>query len=276
MDQNATQAINMAFATIVFVMALSVAMLLFSKVSETADTLAFYSDSTKFYENIELTKICTSCDTYNSLDEKNCTNCKASFPEISADETIARGTERYVSAETIIPTLYRYYKENFCVKFYDMRGASSAPGLIQLFDLTIEGEVRSAASNTGVLTLRDRGLLEAYNKEDKTAYLFQAPWMGNVNKDVKTRVDFFVSGQEGDINNVHVDYTTTRTAGIDNLVEMKDLYDAEPHKYDIVESFVEYNFSGDTITTEDGTETITGDKQAESKIIITYILKDKV
>ena len=108
MDQNATQAINMAFATIVFVMALSVAMLLFSKVSETADTLAFYSDSTKFYENIELTKICTSCDTYNSLDEKNCTNCKASFPEISADETIARGTERYVSAETIIPTLYRY------------------------------------------------------------------------------------------------------------------------------------------------------------------------
>ena len=57
---------------------------------------------------------------------------------------------------------------------------------------------------------------------------------------------------------------------------MKEFYDEKPDDYDIVESFVEYNFSGDTITTEDGTETITGDKQAESKIIITYIFKDKV
>ena len=41
----------------------------------------------------------------------------------------------------------------------------------------------------------------------------------------------------------------------------------------IQESFVEYNFSGETITTEDGTETITGNEQPESKIIITYNLK---
>lgn len=242
--EDAVTAIIMAFSVIVFVIALSLFMYLVNIVSYTSENILYVSDRTNYMENIDL-----------------------------KDVSI---TTRNVDFDTIVPTLYRYYKENFCVKFYDMREESSAPGLIQIFDLTIEGEVRSAASNTGVLTLRDRGLLEAYNKEAKTAYLFQAPWMGNVNKDVKTRVDFFVSGQEGDINNVHVDYTSTRTAGIDNLVEMKEFYDEKPDDYDIVESFVEYNFSGDTITTEDGTETITGDKQAESKIIITYIFKDKV
>jgi uncharacterized paraquat-inducible protein A len=119
MDQNATQALNMAFATIVFVMALSVAMLLFGKVSETADTLAFYSDSTRYYDNVELVKICSSCDVASPLDENSCKSCGTAFPAITDDQTIAKGTERYVSAETIIPTLYRYYRENFCVKIYD-------------------------------------------------------------------------------------------------------------------------------------------------------------
>ena len=234
--EDAVTAIIMAFSVIVFVIALSLFMYLVNIVSYTSENILYVSDRTNYMENIDL-----------------------------KDVSI---TTRNVDFDTIVPTLYRYYKENFCVKFYD--GRAGTPKLLQLFDLTIEGEVRSAAANTGVLTLRDRGLLEAYNKESKTAYLFQAPWMGNVNKDVKTRVDFFVSGQEGDINNVHVDYTSTRTAEIDNLVEFKQAYD---EGCSIQESFVEYNFSGDTITTEDGTETITGDKQAESKIIIIYTLK---
>lgn len=259
MDQNATQAINMAFATIVFVMALSVAMLLFSKVSETADTLAFYSDSTKFYENIELTKICTSCDTYNSLDEKNCTNCKASFPEISADETIARGTERYVSAETIIPTLYRYYKENFCVKIYDADNK-----LIQIFDVNTEGDVRSAigdttASPTGTKKQRHNDLLKInYNDKMKEHYLFGAPWLGST-ENVKTRVDFYVNGDKGYINNIFIDYSNNK------------FYKARIQKIKFKEQFVSYSYSGETFVTDEGDELVTG-AQDKDKIIISYTL----
>lgn len=233
--EDAVTAIIMAFSVIVFVIALSLFMYLVNIVSYTSENILYVSDRTNYMENIDLDGVSI--------------------------------TTRNVDFDTIVPTLYRYYKENFCVKFYDAR--SGSPKLLQIFDLTIEGEVRSAAANTGALSLREKGLLEAYNIKSKNAYLFQAPWMGNVNKDVKTRVDFYVAGQEGDINNVHVDYTN-RTAGIDNLVEMKQEYDSG---CSIQESFVEYNFSGDTITTEDGTETITGDKQAESKIIIIYTLQ---
>lgn len=237
--EDAVTAMIMAFSVVVFVIALSLFMYLVDIVTYTSTNILYVSDKTNYMENIDLEDV-----------------------EI---------TKRNVDFDTIVPTLYRYYKENFCVKFYDARGAKSE--LLQLFDLTIEGEVRSAASNRGVLDKRDIGLLEAYNTDSKPAYLFEAPWIGNSNNHVKTRIDFYVSGQEGDINNIHVDYTTTRTAGIDNLVEMKSLYDTG--NYDIEESFVEYNFSGDTITTDDGTETITGDKKAESKIIITYTLKNK-
>lgn len=236
---DAVTAIIMSFSVLVFVIALTVCMYMVNLVTATSEQILYSSDSSNFLENIAI-----------------------------HDSEI---TLRNVDFDVIIPTLYRYYKENFCVKFYDARGTK--PELLQLFDLTIEGEVRSAASNTGALDKRDIGLLEAYNTNSKPAYLFEAPWIGNSNNHVKTRIDFYVSGQEGDINNIHVDYTTTRTAQIDNLVEMKSFYDTG--NYDIEESFVEYNFSGDTITTDDGTETITGDKKAESKIIITYTLKNK-
>ena len=41
-----------------------------------------------------------------------------------------------------------------------------------------------------------------------------------------------------------------------------------------LESFVEYAYTGETISTEDGLETITGSTQESSKIIITYRLKE--
>ena len=127
--EDAVTAIIMAFSVIVFVIALSLFMYLVNIVSYTSENILYVSDRTNYMENIDLENVSI--------------------------------TTRNVDFDTIVPTLYRYYKENFCVKFYDARADSPAPGLIQIFDLTFDGEVRSAASNTGVLTLRDRGLLEA-------------------------------------------------------------------------------------------------------------------
>ena len=104
--EDVVQALMMAFAVMVFVIAFSVAMYMFSQVTTTAETLALYTDSTLYYDNVR-------------LDED------ASI----TDEDIRTGKTRIVNAETIIPTLYRYPDEEFCVKIYN-----SANKLIQIFE----------------------------------------------------------------------------------------------------------------------------------------------
>ena len=51
---DAVQAITMAFAVLVFVIALSLAMLLIKQATNTSELLVQYSDLTAFYDNIQL------------------------------------------------------------------------------------------------------------------------------------------------------------------------------------------------------------------------------
>ena len=88
MDDNASTALIMAFSILVFVMALSLAMFMFSQVTNTSEVLVQYSDSTRFYDNIKLVE-----------------------EEVGKDYT-----ERLVSADTIIPTLY-IIKKTSVLKF---------------------------------------------------------------------------------------------------------------------------------------------------------------
>ncbi|MCI9039336.1 MAG: hypothetical protein HFJ29_05655 [Clostridia bacterium] len=89
--ENASDAIIMAGAVLIFVIALSVAMTLFSQARVTVDTVVYASDRTNYYE-------------YMDIDVSN--NVK----------------NRIVSLETIIPTLYKYYKENYTVVFLKQNG----------------------------------------------------------------------------------------------------------------------------------------------------------
>ena len=210
---DAVTAIIMSFSVLVFVIALTVCMYMVNLITATSEQILYSSDSSNFLENIKIHET-----------------------EI---------TLRNVDFDVIIPTLYRYYKENFCVKILK-QGT-----LYHIFDIQLEGKVRSAASKSDFTgDPMAEALVKTYN----------------ANRDVKTRIDYFVNGLRGYINNVLVDYE------IVNLKELKTAYDNNASAV-IQESFVEYNFSGETITTEDGTETITGNEQPESKIIITYNLK---
>lgn len=89
--ENASDAIIMAGAVLIFVIALTVAMTVFSQARQTVDTVVYASDRTNYYE-------------YLSFDISN--NIK----------------NRIVGLETIIPTLYKYYKENYTVVFLDENG----------------------------------------------------------------------------------------------------------------------------------------------------------
>ena len=89
--ENASDAIIMAGAVLIFVIALTVAMTVFSQARETVDTVVYASDRTNYYEYLDI-------DVSNNI--KN----------------------RIVGLETIIPTLYKYYKENYTVVFLDEKG----------------------------------------------------------------------------------------------------------------------------------------------------------
>ena len=97
-------------------------------------------------------------------------------------------------------------------------------------------------------------------------YLFEAPWIGNTNTDAKARVDLFIKGEIGYINNVKVDYSNNN---------LETFLSGVVEEYRLVESFVKYTYSGDTISVGKGDdiETITGSKQPEDKIEIIYSIK---
>lgn len=240
---NAVDAMIMAFSVFVFIIALTMSMYVFSQMSSTSELMLYYSDKTNYYDNIEI---------YDN-------------GSMSLEEKLQKQTTRTVGTDTIIPTLYRYYKENFCVKICDENG-----NLIQIFDVNLEGLVRKAASITTSYKGEDKNKLNAlksseYNIRGKDVDLFEAPWIGNTDTDTKTRIDFYIKGTKGYINNTEVDYTknTKFCYAIKNNIQF-------------TESFVEYMFSGETIASEDGTETITGNTQENSKIVITYTAQKKL
>ena len=251
---NAVQAIRMGFSMFIFALALTTAMYIFSICGDTAQAIVYYTDETNYYDNISL----------------------------NGNESVV---SREVGFDTVITTLYRYYKENFSVKLIDYTTNSSGT-LIQTFDITNENKVNAAYKRTNGniampgITDEDKRLLTMYGKDSLT-YLFGAPWNTNALEYAKQRVDFFINGSVGYINNVKVDYTYYDGCQPDNSHPANLKYYTEYSKtnnnFYIEESFVQYNYSGDTISVGEGEnlETLTGNKIPESKIEITYSFREK-
>lgn len=87
--ENAVDALKIAAAVLVFVIALTIAFALLSQAKATSDIMLFASDKTNYY-------------TY------------------SKDADDAEG--RIVGADVVISSLYRYYKESVVVRVYDSNG----------------------------------------------------------------------------------------------------------------------------------------------------------
>lgn len=134
---NAVDALKIAFGVLVFVIGLTVSINAFAQAKAVSDEVFYMADKTNFYE-------------------------------YTSEEKIPEG--RIVSGETIIPTLYRYYKENFNVIILNAKGK-------EICTLNLEQEIKD------------------YNKNPKNA-----PWVGNANIDTKLRVDIEVKGGQGTIN----------------------------------------------------------------------------
>lgn len=93
--ENAVDALKMAAFVILFVGALSIAMTMLNRAKAVSDVVIYTQDDRNFY-------------TY--VDESD---------YISGNKY---KTERIVKLDAILPTLYRYYKENYRVEFYNTEG----------------------------------------------------------------------------------------------------------------------------------------------------------
>ena len=97
---------------------------------------------------------------------------------------------------------------------------------------------------------------------NKAYYMFGVPWLGNT-ESLKNRVDLFINGDVGYINNELVDYRDNKFA--------KDVlaYKQGTGNAMYTEQFINYSYSGETITTDDG-EVLVDGAIAKDKTIIIY------
>mgnify|MGYP004593937467 FL=1 len=131
--------------------------------------------------------------------------------------------------------------------------------VLQVFDTTTEWEVSNAAKVIEKKrNARQKTLMKLYG-EGKTN-MFGAPWVGTTDEDAKSRIDLYIKGEKGYINNALVNYTENNGL-LSNGIDEKTKFE---------ESFTEYQYSGQTISDEDGEYELVGDKQGNKKIIITY------
>lgn len=222
--ENVSRAFIMAFSMLIFVIAFSYSMYMINKLTTTSNTLLQTVSTTNYYDNVK----------------------------VQASDI----TKRDVGIDTIIPTLYRYYKESYSVKII-VKGNDGKDELLQLFDVKLESQIAKAAAYTGsqgspsfdkeLYSLKN----SIYNTDENKAYLFKAPWTGSTDENIRARIDYFLNGTKGYINNAEVDYSTSgpafknqeggfiayckKTDGTDRVFE---------------ESFVEYAYEGQTISTE--------------------------
>lgn len=139
--ENAVEALKMAGAAMLFVLAFSIAMFMFNKARTTTDAVL---------DNLKIGDFFTRV---NPLEN---------------NET------RKVGIETIIPTLYRYHQQdaNITIKILDNNDTE-----LQVFDTTIESIAQNdfKASNASDQPYYNE-LKKKYGDSSKKAYLFGAPW----------------------------------------------------------------------------------------------------
>lgn len=157
--ENAVDALKIAFALFIFVMALSLCMYMFTKAIQTSDIVLESSDVTTFMEYVEPSDMI--------------------------------GEDRIVGLETIIPTLYKYYKENYTVVFLESDGSPMELYTSQTNELLWSGHgTDNAYTNRYYNNNYDKRIC-AFDVDEETRR--HEPWTGNTNY-YKQNLDMFLSG----------------------------------------------------------------------------------
>jgi hypothetical protein len=180
--ENAVDALKMAFGVMVFVLALTISISIFTNARKTSDVILKGQDETEYYEYI-------ASGTYDE----------------TTGEWVSIGDTRIVGIETVVPTLYKYYKENYTVVFLDKSGNP-----LQMYETLTEptlwsGSDTSTGSIASVVSKYYDGNLENHtgvSSKDKQICAFDLeeetqrhePWTGSSEIDIKNNLDAFLNG----------------------------------------------------------------------------------
>lgn len=239
--ENVVEAFKIAFAVLVFSMALTLAIFMFSEARVTADAVLKKSDISAFMEYIELE---------------------------NEDGTMATET-REVGLETIIPTLYKYYKENYTVIFRNSDGT-----MMELYETQTINDNPIVVGNQiggwspGYINKYDFGD-NNYQKDDRRVCSFDLdeetrrhePWTANTTK-IKDMLDKFIKGEN---------YVYSDNRG-EHIIEFLD-GDGLIGKYNdatFIENVGEYTYN--TTNVEEDDDLNSGLLKGREKRVIIYTL----
>lgn len=224
--ENAVDALKMAWAVLVFVIALSITMFMFSQARTTADAVLQSSDITEFME----------------------------YQEASS------GTEnRIVGLETIIPTLYKYYKENYTVIFRDSNGNP-----IELYKTQTNSQLWSPGYGNKYYNNSKSNKVCSFDVDEETRR--HEPWTGNTQY-YKQNLDTFLKGGKFYYPNGSGEFYDYGRGFIDEYRNSK-----------FIEDLGEYTYNTNTTTndaddTSDYTDSSSSIKEKKKRVII-YTLQN--
>ena len=176
--ENAVEALKIAFAVLIFIMALTVSIVSFNSVKSTADAILYMKDEANYYE-------------YQEDSGKAAEN-------------------RIVGLETIVPTLYKYYKENYTVVFkqgvYNFTtGELTSWEYLPVYKTASNKDLwgNSGKKDSNLQTSYDRLMTQKYNITNPTTSIFtfdldeetlrHEPWTGSYDN-AKSNLDCFLKG----------------------------------------------------------------------------------
>lgn len=255
--EDVVDVLKMVFGLLVFLIAITLTFFMVGKARQTADVVFEMNDRQKQYQYVE----------------ENDYNVKE---------------DRIVSFETIIPTIYRYAKEQYAVTIFNRNGEpivrydTYVEGFMQNWDETLKkkglGDVeaintykevknrleqvqnvvnRQLNKNVDIMSFLDnRASNQLYSgkKEGHSEIKHVAPWIGDTDQDILTRIQTDIKGES---------YTKNQITYYG-----KNLWGYKSNTF--LEKFLEIETSGETVTDgEDSIETIKGNKKLE----IIYILQ---
>jgi len=251
--ENAVDALKIAFAVLVLVIALAVSISSFNLAKNTSDIILYTKDETNYYQ-------------YQSDDDINKVQ-----------------KQKIVGLETIIPNLYRYYKENYTIVFMEGQlnvetGDISGLKKMKLYKTQIEPSNWSESYKNfmkkkyssiykGLSIYNenlDSDIVFSFDLDEET--LRNEPWTGSFTE-IKKNLDSFLNGGSYTDPSTRVDkYSYGETSLLGNKNGFMGAY----KKAKFVELLSIYTYSGDT--EENANERVYSDvTNNKTKRVITYI-----
>ena len=251
--ENAVNALKLAFAVLVFVMALTITITTFNQAKATSDVILYAQDDANFYD-------------YYEYEEGSTANYE----------------KRVVGLETVIPTLYKYYKENYTVVFQSgmyQNGILSNVEKMILYESKSPYQASSGKILWGSYDWTKYGFHDSaknkicsFDMNEETQR--HEPWSGKAS-DSKNNLDKFLNGGTFSMPSLDASYDMNYGTGF--IARVKKLAGTNSPQFveELGEYIYETNKEGNT-ETSDTTVTIDGEVTSilrkNKKRVITYTL----